>query len=48
MKVLVYGTWSLTLREQRLRVFQNRILRGTSDSEIEKVTRKEIKCRKMK
>jgi hypothetical protein len=36
MPVVLYGceTWSLTLREERrLRVFENRLLRGISDRE---------------
>ena len=41
MPVVLYGceTWSLTLREEnRLRVFQNRALRGIFGSKRDKVT----------
>jgi hypothetical protein len=41
-----YGTWSLKLSEERrLRVFQNRVLRGIFRSKRDEVTRK---CRKLR
>jgi hypothetical protein len=41
MPVVLYGceTWSLTLREaRRLRVFENRVLRGIFRSKMDEVT----------